>query len=302
MRSIRGLVLLASIGQINCGGKPTKFFVNNNEKLTITIPCSADGADQIAQSSLELIHWFKTKIGNHGIEAESMEKILEARVDPADENNFNKYPDMFSTDVTTGALTFLKGTNDDGTIGMGDQGLFECRMTLKSEDNDIAIDQATVVGVVTLPPPDERDPIIIDRQPTQSSTGVENVFNQEFTGNLATCQAGHASPEPGVKWMVESRNGEISFIESTSGLLSANPLLVDDDETDQFHAAELALSLYKPGQETDISPYHEAKFTCIVTYDVANEEGKLEKKEFSADFGQIKVKRKLTIKTMAELM
>lgn len=289
MRSVlRGLALLASFGQINC---LTRFNVNNNEKDSVTFPCSSDGAEQIATNTLVLVQWFRTQAGPHGPIPDSKVKILEGRPDPTDVNNFEKSPDLYSADLTSGALTLLKG-NNGGKIGFDDQALFECRMTL---GNDIAVDEATILVIVSQPPEDERDPAIIDRQPTQSSDGEENVFNQDFVGNLATCQSGHANPEPRIKWHVRSKSGEESFIEGTSGLLSTNPVIGDDDETDQLHEIELPLSLYGQGE---MSKYHESTFTCIVTYDVANEQGRLEEEHRSTVFGTIKIKHPVSQVTL----
>lgn len=300
-------ILVALLATLAHASGPRRFNINDGELDSLDIKCVADGAEQIAANGLYLLHWFRTPIDSHGqLVTDAKEKIVEARPDPADENNYNKYPDTYSADVSSGILTVLKGSNPDGTLGVGqlvngqlvgDQALFECHMTLAEDENAKAVDEQVIIVVVTLPSLDEREPDLIDEQPTQDIDGTPHVYNQDFAGNLVTCQAGHAKPQPDVKWKVESPTGEISFLEASSGLFSVNPLLIDDDETDQFHAAELPLSLISAGS-VDLSNYHMSKFTCIVTYQVADENGVLVSQPHEKEFAQVLIKHPVTTATI----
>ena len=84
------------------------------------------------------------------------EKIIERRADDDDVQNVQKYPDRFSSDPLTGALTIMKGSNEDGTLGSSDQAVFNCRL-LTGEKGTEATDAKILLVVVTVPK---------DRQPT----------------------------------------------------------------------------------------------------------------------------------------
>lgn len=48
----------------------------------------------------------------------------------------------------------------------------------------------------------------------------------DFSGNLVTCQTGHAMPTPEIKWEVWKGDDKIKTLEASVGILSDNPLIL----------------------------------------------------------------------------
>lgn len=284
MRSLKTLILLATIGLNNA---LDRYYVNDAELKTVTIPCTAQGVDLIKEHGLYLVHWFRIRVDSRSntLFDEDQQKIIERRVDDDDVNNIQI--DHFQSDPLTGALTITKGSNDDGTIGPSDQAQYICRL-LYGVDGTQSLDHQTLLVVTSLPPDGEREPDLIDIQPSQDpQNNINYVYNMDFSGNLVTCQTGHAMPTPEIKWEVWKGDDKIKTLEASVGILSDNPLILDDDDTDQFHAAELPLTLYTQDQGGLSPEYDDTHYKCVVTYELAVD-GLLTKKSYTTSFPESK--------------
>lgn len=64
-------------------------------------------------------------------------------------------------------------------------------------------------------------------------------------------------------------------------------ICLDDDDTDQFHAAELPLTLYTQDQGGLSPEYDDTHYKCVVTYELAVD-GLLTKKSYTTSFPESK--------------
>ena len=56
---------------------------------------------------------------------------------------------------------------------------------------------------------------------------LDYVFEENYPGGLATCEAGHAKPDAKVKWIVMGKDGSsISEVNGGTNILESNPKII----------------------------------------------------------------------------
>lgn len=264
------LLSLISLGS----SQVPQYFVNNNEQASVTIQCGDDSGAKIADKGLYFVQWFSQKVDpKTGRPYGKEEKIIEARSDPADPLTFETK--FFEASRTDGSLTI---SPEDGLVGVNDQAIFRCRLTLS--DQKTVIDDKTLLVMAILPSENEIEPNIID-----DSAKKDYVFEENFPGTLATCEAGHAKPDAKVKWVVHGKDGsELQDVTGGTNVLESNPIIIDHDDDDTANSIELQLTLWndqkKQGLGRDLDQTY---YMCEVTYEKAVD-GKLVPVQYSARF------------------
>jgi len=276
------MLVYAALFAVICGER-RRLYINDYSEKELDIPCSLSGQ---SLASLRTV-WYRTRIDpRSGLPTGNREKIF----GPKEKLVYFQAKEHGSVlSITRGSNRCFRRSDKcpskdvDGTLGMKDQAIFQCQVFDKEkllEDNEI------ILVVARKPMPDELQPVIIDEKPSISA-GIDFVYNVGFKGTLATCQSGHANPEPTIRWEVYKDGKLIETIRPTSRGESFdpddNPIIIDDDDQDMFHSVGLNLRIQK-GLSTK---YHGTIFKCVVTYGIALAPGlgnALSHVEYTADF------------------
>ena len=125
-------------------------------------------------SGLYFVQWFSQKIDpKTSMPYGKEEKIIEARADPDDPLTFET--NFYEASRSDGSLTI---SPEDGLVGVNDQAIFRCRLTLS--DQKTVIDDKTVLVMAILPSENEIEPNIIGEYkliiPTLLLWIIQNIF------------------------------------------------------------------------------------------------------------------------------